>query len=66
MRNRMLRSVLVVAFSAVVAFGALSGLSDVKSDDRADSHWPASAVNVVAVGSDSHWPAAPVDDGSGG
>lgn len=66
MRNRMLRSVLVVAFSAVVAFGALSGLSDAKSDDRADSHWPASAVDVVAVASDSHWPGIAVDDGSGG
>ena len=32
MRKRMLRSVLVAAFSAVVAFGALSGLSGAKSD----------------------------------
>lgn len=32
MRNRMLRSVLVAAFSAVVAFGAVAGLSGVSSD----------------------------------
>lgn len=38
MRNRMLRSVLVAAFSAVVAFGTLAGLSGVRSDaHRADS-----------------------------
>ena len=32
MRNRMLRSVLVAAFSTVVALGALAGLSGVKGD----------------------------------
>lgn len=32
MSKRMLRSVLVAAFSAVVAFGTLAGLSGVKSD----------------------------------
>lgn len=32
MRNRMLRSVLVAAFSAVVALGAVAGLSGAKSD----------------------------------
>lgn len=32
MRNRMLRSVLVAAFSAVVALGAFAGLSGAKSD----------------------------------
>ncbi|UIX35704.1 hypothetical protein [Streptomyces sp. GQFP] len=32
MRNRMLRSVLVAAFSAVVAFGTVAGLSGVSSD----------------------------------
>ncbi|MEU9284886.1 hypothetical protein AB0D57_09200 [Streptomyces sp. NPDC048275] len=53
----MLRSVLVAAFSAVVAFGALSGLSDAKSDTRADSHWPTAPVDVVTE--------TPVDDGSG-
>ncbi|GGZ13097.1 hypothetical protein GCM10010365_36120 [Streptomyces poonensis] len=55
MGKRMLRSVLVIAFSAVVAFGTLSGLSDAKSDVRADSHWPAVALNTGAA-----------DDGSGG
>ncbi len=34
MRNRMLRSVLVAAFSTVVALGALSGLSGAESGDR--------------------------------
>jgi hypothetical protein len=32
MSKRMLRSVLVAAFSAVVAFGTLAGLSGAKSD----------------------------------
>jgi hypothetical protein len=32
MRNKLLRSVLVAAFSAVVAFGALAGLSGAKGD----------------------------------
>ncbi|MFJ8190043.1 hypothetical protein ACIQ8D_09775 [Streptomyces sp. NPDC096094] len=32
MRKKMLRSVLVVAASAVVAFGVLAGLSGAKSD----------------------------------
>nr|WP_162931167.1 hypothetical protein [Streptomyces sporangiiformans] len=59
----MLRSVLVAAFSAVVAFGTLSGLSDAKGDDRADSSWP--SVAVQASVNDSSWPAPPVDDGAG-
>ncbi|MEU9188570.1 hypothetical protein AB0D14_29355 [Streptomyces sp. NPDC048484] len=63
----MLRSVLVAAFSAVVAFGALSDVSAAKSDDRADSHWPTAAVDFQATDvPDSHWPAPPVDEGSGG
>lgn len=67
MRKKMLRSVLVAAFSAVVAFGALSDASIAKGDDRADSHWPAAAIDPQAAGMpDSHWPAPPVDDGSGG
>ena len=37
MRNRMLHSVLVAAFSAVVAIGAFGGVSGEKSDTRADS-----------------------------
>ncbi|MFC8198973.1 hypothetical protein ACFUTV_26795 [Streptomyces sp. NPDC057298] len=67
MRNKMLRSVLVAAFSAVVAFGALSGVSDVKGDAQADSYWPAVPVAAEAPG-DSFWPkvttasvAAPAD-----
>ncbi|WP_213084356.1 hypothetical protein [Streptomyces dioscori] len=58
---------LVAAFSAVVAFGALSDASLAKGDDRADSHWPAAAIDYETAGvPDSHWPAPPVDDGSGG
>lgn len=44
----MLRSVLVATFSAVVAFGALSGLSGTQKDVRADSVWsltPASSAS---------------------
>lgn len=47
MSKRMLRSVLAAAFSAVVAFGALNGLSDAKAGVKADSVWP-----IVAPGSD--------------
>jgi hypothetical protein len=74
MWNRMLRSVLVAAFSAVVAFGALSGLSGAKSDIRADSKWPTAATSVQAAGdtsvsaqvaSDSKWPVSPEDGGTG-
>ncbi|MFC9914772.1 hypothetical protein [Streptomyces sp. NPDC059862] len=46
----MLRSVLVAAFSAVVAFGTLSGLSSVKSDASADGVRSASAVSSVTSG----------------
>lgn len=56
MRNRMLRLGLVAAFSAVVAFGTVSGLSDANGDDRADSVWPAAAKSHVLA--DSVWPAA--------
>lgn len=48
MRKRMLRSVLVAAFSAVVAFGTLSGLSGEKGDIRADSAWSLSTATVAA------------------
>ena len=52
MHKRMLRSALVAAFSAVVAFGALSGLAGTKGDARADSTWR----NVSAVSAhDSTW-----------
>ncbi|MGX4691203.1 hypothetical protein [Streptomyces sp. JNUCC 63] len=45
MSKRMLRSVLVAAFSAVMAITALVGLSGAKDDVRADSTW-----GVVAPG----------------
>jgi len=63
MRNKMLRSILVAAFSAVVAVGALSGLSEAKSDSRADSSWPSAAPTVVIAG-DSSWPAIGVNGGT--
>ena len=47
MRNRMLRSVLVTAFSAVAALGVLGGFSGGQDDIRANSSWPS-----VAVGTD--------------
>jgi len=50
MHKRMLRSVLVAAFSAVVAFGALSGLSGAKGDTRADSTWGRIVVGAAAAG----------------
>lgn len=51
MGTRMLRSVLVAAFSVVAIFGALSGQSDAKSDVRADSKWPAVTVAVAVTAS---------------
>jgi hypothetical protein len=49
MRKRMLRSVLVAAFSAVVAMGAASGLVGASSDVKvADSTW-GMAHSTVAV-----------------
>jgi hypothetical protein len=48
MRNGLLRSVLVAAFSAVVAFGTLSGLSAVKGDARTSD---VSSTAVVSAGS---------------
>lgn len=59
MRRKMLRSVLVAAFSAAVAFGALSASAETPSDTRADSHWPSvvtGAESKSAVQADSHWP----------
>ncbi|GAB2863925.1 hypothetical protein GCM10027074_34000 [Streptomyces deserti] len=57
MGKRVLRSILVATFSAVVALGALSGPSGTKGDIRADSKWPGVVVD-----------SAPVDtaDGTGG
>jgi hypothetical protein len=47
----MLRSVLVAAFSTVVAFGTLSGLSGVKSDDiHADGVQSAASASAVVGG----------------
>ncbi|MFJ8108893.1 hypothetical protein [Streptomyces sp. NPDC096132] len=48
MRNRLLRSVLVAAFSAVVAFGTLAGLSGAKSDSTQQGG--ARSTQVAAVG----------------
>lgn len=67
MGKRMLRSVLAAAFSAVVAFGALSGLSDAKGDVKADSVWPVVPpesevvagdvlTTTIVVPADSVWP----------
>lgn len=60
MRKRTLRSVLVAAFSAVVAIGTLSGLAGAKGDTRADSSW--GLVRASAAGeADSSWgPNTPV------
>jgi hypothetical protein len=66
MRKKMLRSVLVAAFSAVMAFGALNGLSEAKSDDvRADTHWPAAATDIPTAATGTSTPVSSVDDGSG-
>jgi hypothetical protein len=54
MGKRMLRSVLVATFSAVVAFGALSGLSGTRGDVRADSVW--SLVSASSVTHDGNAP----------
>lgn len=50
MRNKMLRSVLVAAFSAVVALGALGSANGGKEDVRANSSWPSVAVNADVTG----------------
>jgi len=52
MHKRMLRSALAAAFSIVVAFGALSGLTATKSDVAGDSSWRTTAE---AVPGDSSW-----------
>ncbi|MDX3281234.1 hypothetical protein PV435_33875 [Streptomyces scabiei] len=69
MRNKMLRSALVAAFSAVVAFGTLSGLAGAKGDDRTDGS--RGSVHISAAASDEHdssWgvtPALPADSSWG-
>lgn len=61
MRNGLLRSVLVAAFSAVMAFGVVSTHSAARSDAPADSYWGGVAVETVdtTVLADSIWPLAP-------
>jgi hypothetical protein len=53
MRNKMLRSVLVAAFSAAVALGVLAGSSDAKDEIRANTVWPSVAVNSNGVTSEA-------------
>ncbi|MGY3203059.1 hypothetical protein [Streptomyces sp. TE5632] len=61
MRKRMLRSVLAAAFSAGVAFGVLSGLSDATNDVQQDTAWSSGAVgaadgdDAVVVPADTAW-----------
>jgi hypothetical protein len=50
MRNRLLRSVLVAAFSVVAALGVLSGVSGAESEVRANTYWPAVGANADVVG----------------
>ncbi|AWT47704.1 hypothetical protein DMT42_20810 [Streptomyces actuosus] len=47
----MLRSMLAATFSAVVAFGALSGLFGEKGDARADTTWGVAVPVAAATGS---------------
>lgn len=63
MRNRMLRAMLVTAFSTVAAPGALSGFCDAKNDARANSSWPAVALDAAALGTGSG--TDPMADGAG-
>ncbi|GHE65006.1 hypothetical protein GCM10014715_18160 [Streptomyces spiralis] len=58
MGKRMLRSVLVAAFSAAAAMGLWAGFSGEKGDVRADTSWPAVAASTA---SDTSWPIAPAD-----
>jgi hypothetical protein len=57
MRKRMLRSVLVAAFSTVVAFGTLAGLSGVESS----VHKVGGAHIVTAADVDDDTPVVPLD-----
>lgn len=54
MRKRTLRSVLVAAFSVVVAYGALNGLAGTEGDARADSSW-GPVVGAKSAPADSSW-----------
>lgn len=49
MRNKLLRSVLAAAFSAVLAVGALTGLSGAKVETQADSTWGMAATTVAST-----------------
>lgn len=57
MRKRMLRSVLVAAFSTVVAFGALAGLSGTESS----GHKVGGAHTVTAADVGDDTPVVPLD-----
>src|SRR3954452_11853290 len=54
MHKRMLRSALVAAFSAALAFGALSGLTGTQGDAAQDSTWKTTSVSAAGAG-DSTW-----------
>lgn len=60
MHKRMLRSALVAAFSAALAFGALGGLTGTKSDAAQDSSWSTTATAAAPPG-DSSWVIAASD-----
>ncbi|MFC9926973.1 hypothetical protein [Streptomyces sp. NPDC127190] len=53
MRNRLLRSVLGAAFSALVALGVLSGVAGVKGDVQAITEWPTVAAHTAENGAGS-------------
>lgn len=57
MRNRLLRSVLVAAFSVGAALGVLGDLSGATVDTRADSTWP--PIIAPAPAGDSVWAESP-------
>ncbi|GGS56758.1 hypothetical protein AB0E75_11150 [Streptomyces griseoviridis] len=58
MRKRMLRSVLVAAFSAVAAFGTVAGLSGVQGD----AHEVGSEQSVAVVAVDGEAPSYTTND----
>lgn len=54
MHKRMLRSALVAAFSAALAFGALAGHAGAKGAVAQDSSWRVQAAAAAGAG-DSSW-----------
>ncbi|MGW3493878.1 hypothetical protein [Streptomyces sp. NPDC001020] len=60
MRKKMLRSVLVAAFSAVVAVGVWSGFSGAKGDTQANTSWPIVVTGTNGTDNTS-WPILPAD-----